>query len=249
MFDGPFDLLLFFIERDELDVHDIPIARITNDFLAYLKQLETRQIEISSEFIVMAAQLMKIKALALLPRPQVNEQGEVIDPRTELIDQLFEYKKYRLAAERISELETQAALSARRAFAAAELQLQSEELSSPEDDWQGISTYRLFAVYKNVLEKHRLRVQAPAHVIQRLPYTPDQIKADVLQQVSRSRRVDFVHLVNQRPEKLFVVFCFLCILELIQQRLLRVIVGDGNNNFWLLCAEPAPTALGTVQQV
>ena len=94
LFEGPFDLLLFFIERDELDINDIPISKITNDFLEYIRRLETLNIEIASEFILVAATLMRIKSKMLLPRPQLDEQGNEIDPREELVKHLLEYKKY-----------------------------------------------------------------------------------------------------------------------------------------------------------
>ena len=74
-FEGPFDLLLFFIQRDELDIYDIPITRITNDFLSYIHQLEEMNIEVASEFILVAATLMRIKAKMLLPRPVLDEEG------------------------------------------------------------------------------------------------------------------------------------------------------------------------------
>ena len=85
LFEGPFDLLLFFIERDELDIYDIPISKITNDFLAYIQQMEQLNIEVASEFILVAATLMRIKSKMLLPRPQLDEQGNEIDPREELV--------------------------------------------------------------------------------------------------------------------------------------------------------------------
>src|SRR5690242_12251545 len=99
LFEGPFDLLLFFIERDELDIYDIPIAKITNDFLDYLHELETLNVELASEFILVAATLMRIKSKMLLPRPQLDEQGNEIDPREELIKHLLEYKKYKSVVE------------------------------------------------------------------------------------------------------------------------------------------------------
>jgi segregation and condensation protein A len=94
LFEGPFDLLLFFIERDELDIYDIPISIITNDFLSYVHHMETVNIEVASEFILVAATLMRIKSKMLLPRPQLDEQGNEIDPREELVKHLLEYKKY-----------------------------------------------------------------------------------------------------------------------------------------------------------
>ena len=95
LFEGPFDLLLFFIERDELDIYDIPIAKITEDFLTYVHQMEQVNIEVASEFILVAATLMRIKSKMLLPRPQLDEQGNEIDPREELVKHLLEYKKYK----------------------------------------------------------------------------------------------------------------------------------------------------------
>ena len=95
LFEGPFDLMLFFIERDELDVYDIPISKITNDFLDYIHHLEKMEIEVASDFILFAATLMKIKSRMLLPRPELNEKGEEIDPREELVRNLLEYKKKR----------------------------------------------------------------------------------------------------------------------------------------------------------
>ena len=85
LFEGPFDLLLFFIERDELDIMDIPISEITNDFFEYISDLEKMNIEVASEFIVVAATLMRIKSRMLLPRLSVDEEGNEIDPREELV--------------------------------------------------------------------------------------------------------------------------------------------------------------------
>jgi segregation and condensation protein A len=236
-FEGPFDLLLFFIERDELSISDIPIARITNDFLDYLHQMEKNKLEVAAEFILMAARLMKIKASMLLPRPQINEKGEVIDPRTELIDRLLEYKKYKTAMEELARLETEAQLHEKRGFAIAEMQLFKKQNTQPEDELVGITLFQLVQVYKKVLARHEVETKTPNHVIQRFPYTVEEIKGDLVRQVSVARKVDFVQLVAQKPEKLFIVFCFLCILELIQQRAVRVLVGEGYNNFWLVAFE------------
>src|ERR1700745_4204018 len=94
-FEGPFDLLLFFIERDELDIYNIPIARITNEFLGYIHGLESLNIELASEFILFVSTLMRIKAKMLLPRRELDAQGNEIDPRQELIDKILEYKRFK----------------------------------------------------------------------------------------------------------------------------------------------------------
>ena len=104
-FEGPFDLLLFFIERDELDVYDIPISKIANDFLGYLHHTETLDIEVASEFILVAATLMRIKAKMLLPRKELDEEGNEIDPRDELVRKLIEYKRFKLVVQDLQQME------------------------------------------------------------------------------------------------------------------------------------------------
>src|SRR6476661_1316709 len=104
-FEGPFDLLLFFIERDELDIQDIPIAGITNDFLDYLQQLTTLNIEVASEFIYVAATLMRIKAKLLLPRPDLDEEGNEVDLKQDLVQKLIEYKRFKDLSEQLRSLE------------------------------------------------------------------------------------------------------------------------------------------------
>src|SRR5918996_5920430 len=98
LFEGPFDLLLFFIERDELDIYNIPITKIIKDFLDYIHSQDHLNIELSSEFILFVSTLMRIKAKMLLPRKELDEQGNEIDPRQELVDKLLEYKRYKEAA-------------------------------------------------------------------------------------------------------------------------------------------------------
>src|ERR1700744_3019251 len=100
-FEGPFDLLLFFIERDELDLHDIPIAKITDDFLGYIHQMASLDMEIASEFIFVAATLMRIKVKMLLPRYDMDAEGNEIDQKEELIRKLVEYKKFKVLCEEL----------------------------------------------------------------------------------------------------------------------------------------------------
>ena len=99
-FEGPLDLLLFFIRRDELDIYDIPIAKITKDFLEYLQYLQELDLDIAGEFIVTAAELMQIKVQMLLPRP-AGEGEEELDPRAELVRRLLDYKRYKEMAEKL----------------------------------------------------------------------------------------------------------------------------------------------------
>ena len=103
-FQGPLDLLLFFIRRDELDIYDIPISSITSEFVSVIKEWEQMNMVVAGEFIDMASLLMRIKVKLLIPRPDLDEEGENIDPRDELIQKLVEYKRYRDAAEMLKTL-------------------------------------------------------------------------------------------------------------------------------------------------
>ena len=105
-FEGPLDLLLFFIKRDEIDIYDIPIARITEEFLEYTHAMQMLSLEQAGEFIVMAAELMRIKAKMLLPKEErPEEEGEEEDPRADLVRRLLEYKQYKEVAESLKERE------------------------------------------------------------------------------------------------------------------------------------------------
>src|SRR6185503_2404970 len=113
-FEGPFDLLLFFIERDELDIYNIPITKITNDFLEYIHSQESLNIELSSEFILFISTLMRIKAKMLLPRKELDAQGNEIDPRQELINKVLEYKRFKEASAQMAEMEALRMLRVKR---------------------------------------------------------------------------------------------------------------------------------------
>jgi len=183
LFEGPFDLMLFFIERDELDIYDIPISKITNDFLDYVHQLETLEIEVASDFILFAATLMKIKSRMLLPRPELNEKGELVDPREELVRNLLEYKKYKSVVEELSNLEQDRLSKEKRGNLVKEL----EELSKVEDveaELQHLDLYKLLHVFQKCMSRLAARADETTHTIIQFPYTIEQQKAFVLEKIS-----------------------------------------------------------------
>ena len=237
LFEGPFDLMLFFIERDELDIYDIPISKITNDFLQYVHQLETLEIEVASDFILFAATLMKIKSRMLLPRPVLNEQGELVDPREELVRNLLEYKKYKSVVEELSALEQDRMSKEKRGNLVRELQ----ELSKVEDveaELQHLDLYKLLHVFQKCMSRLAARADEPTHTIIQYPYTIEQQKAFVLEKISFKKQVPFTDLISYNPDKIFVIYTFLAILELLQLSELTLILGEGLNNFWVEKIEP-----------
>ena len=241
-FEGPFDLLLFFIQRDELNIYDIPISKITHDFLEYIHHLEELEIDIASEFILMAASLMKIKAAMLLPRQQINEKGEAIDPRTELVDRLVEFQKYKKAQEELQILEEKQLNCLIRRGIETEIQQLSQQIT-PQEEMVGLNLYQILKTYHKVLQNHISQTAKPKHVIQKYPYTLEEVKLQILDEIRQFRRLDFITFVTMHPEKLYVVFSVLAILELIQQKLLKVILGEGYNNFWMTSLDYQETEL------
>ncbi len=236
-FEGPFDLLLFFIERDELDIHDIPIASITQDFLAYIQAAQEMNIELAAEFILVAGTLMRIKAKMLLPRPVYNEQGEEIDPREELVQRLLEYKRYKGVLNELSQLEQAQAERENRGYGKKEekLFLNSE---FPEEELMGVTLYTIMRTFKRVWERHHDKLQKPKHVIRSYPYKVEAVKERILTKALTESRFDFVSFVMEERSRIFVIFSFLAILELVQTQRLAVTIGDGYNNFWLSKKDP-----------
>src|SRR5690606_35411818 len=152
LFEGPFELLLFFIERDELDIYDSPIAKITEDFLAFLHLLETLNIEVASELILDAATLMRIKSRMLLPRPQLDEQGNEIDPREELVKHLLEYKKYKSVVETLHKMEESELMKEKRGNLVKELKSLAE-VTNVEAELQDVTVYKLMTAFEMVVRR------------------------------------------------------------------------------------------------
>jgi segregation and condensation protein A len=232
LFEGPFDLLLFFIERDELDIYDIPISKITDDFLAYLNQLEQMNIEVASEFILVAASLMRIKAKMLLPRPQLDEEGNEIDPREELVKHLLEYKKYKSVVENLSAMEGDRLSQNNRGNITKELKGLTSN-TDVEAELQDLDLYKLLKVFERALQRFEEEQNKPVHQVIPYPYTIDGQKSKLLGMLSRRKKVSFIDLVKEDGSKIVLVFNFLAILELLQSQQIGIVVGEGDNNFWL----------------
>ncbi|RAI94945.1 segregation and condensation protein A [Algoriphagus yeomjeoni] len=241
LFEGPFDLMLFFIERDELDIYDIPISKITNDFLDYVHQMEQMEMEVASDFILFAATLMKIKSRMLLPRPELNEQGEEVDPREELIRNLLEYKKYKSVIEELSSMEGEEMSKQKRGNIAAELKTLSK-VDDVDAEMQDMDLYKMLKVFQRTMAKMAARVDETKHTVIQYPYTIAQQKDFVLEKISFKKKVPFDEFISYKPEKIFVIYTFLAILELLQLSLVTIIIGDGFNNFWVEKTEPIAVA-------
>ncbi len=218
LFEGPSDLLLFFIERDELDIHDIPIARITADFMAYLQQLEVMNVEVAADFILTAATLMRIKAKLLLPRQDVDPAtGKEVDPRQDLVRHLLEYRRYKLAVAELAELEAEMLARHPRGNTEAELRaIAARTIVTPEEELHDISLYKLLRTYERALARFEQTQARPRHTVYTSSYSVTAQKDYLRQLAARNRRVPFTEILTNLTDRLGLVFTFIALLELLQ---------------------------------
>jgi len=238
-FEGPFDLLLFFIERDELDIHAIPIARITDDFLNYLHHMASLDMELASEFIYVAATLMRIKAKMLLPRFEVDEQGNEIDHKEDLVRKLIEYKKIKQACEELRPYEDERFMQEKRGNIREDLE-QVEKVTNPGDELEDISLYKLMMVYGRLIKNYETRAKQVTHTIEQYPYTIEKQKAAINKLLQINKMLDFKAAANS-DNKVHFVYNFLAVLEMLQQELVDIQIGLGFNNFWISAHTPSST--------
>jgi len=223
-FEGPLDLLLFFIKRDELDIYDIPIARITKEFLHYIHFIQELDLEVAGEFIVMAAELMQIKVRMLLPHEEVEEEEQ--DPRANLVRRLLEYKRYKEMAEKFSGFEDEARkLFYRRVFKA------DPKYYVPEDETlKDVTLFDLAASFRYAL----------AHIPKKTFHEIELINVTVDEQIEYINRFlethtecTFRELVADMQQRIRIVVTFVALLEMIKNRIVGIRQEEPYQDFWI----------------
>ncbi len=208
-FEGPLDLLLFFLKRDELDIYDIPISRITKEFMEYLHLLEQLDLEVAGDFILMAATLMQIKVKMLLPK-EIDEKGEEIDPRADLVRALLEYKRYKEMSEELSFMEaTMRTYNYRGNF-------DSDNKETPTNYdvlLKNISIYDLIKAFKKALLD---RPAEPVHQIKKWNVTIDEQMEYIMGKISENNNVSFIELMLDIRDKIHIVVTFIAMLEMVK---------------------------------
>lgn len=239
-FDGPFDLILFFIEKDELDIYDIPIAQICDDFLSYINQMEQLDIDLAAEFILVAATLMRIKAKTLIPRKEVNELGEEIDPRAELVEKLLEYKRYKGVLKQLEDLAHKRDNIHPKPLNEGELKVIAKKYAT-ELEMESVNLFKLLKVFNKVVNRFEDEKNKPVHKIIRYNYTIGGQKEKLTNFLTmRSDWTPFEMTFQSCKDKMEAIFRLLAILELIQLRKLELRTGDGYNAYWLKANEESP---------
>lgn len=223
-FEGPLDLLLFFIKRDELNIYDIPISKITKEFLEYVNYIRMLDLETAGEFILMASTLMHIKVRMLLPR-EVDEKGEEIDPRADLVKALLEYKRYKEVSEELAFFESnQRKISFRGNFFA-------DPIETPNEYGillKNITVYDIARAFKKVIEGIK---PEPVHQIRKINITIEEQINFIMSKIDEYTNLHFLTLVHGMKEKIRVVITFVAILELVKMQRIGLKESTNFNDF------------------
>lgn len=210
-FEGPLDLLLYFIRRDELDIYDIPIAKITKEFIDVIEDWKRANLILAGDFIVMASTLMRVKARMMIPRPELDEDGEIIDPREELMQQLIDYKRFRDASEILKNMAINSSQNIRRQF--------EQELSISEDDelevyFKDITLYDLARKFKEAIE---LKPVISQFELSREPIRLEKQKELILKYFDGEGKLTFTTIINSLKSRMEIVVTFLAVLDLVRE--------------------------------
>lgn len=210
-FEGPMDLLLYFIRRDELDIYDIPIGQITKDFVDMIEEWKRMNMLIAGEFIVMAATLMRVKAKMMIPRPELDDEGMIIDPRTELMQQLIDYKRFRDAAEMLDSLAGERSHTVPRQSEQDIKIIDVDEIGSLLRD---VTLYDLARVFKEAMENRPVMSQFE---LNREPIKLEQQKEFLFKYFDGDGRLKFSTLLKYLKTRLEIIVTFLAILDLVRE--------------------------------
>lgn len=223
-FEGPLDLLLFFIKRDELNIYDIPIANLTKEFLEYVNLIKILDLEVAGDFILMASTLMHIKVRMLLPR-EIDEKGEEIDPRADLVKALLEYKRYKEMSEELSYFETnQRKRKLRGNF--------SEDIKEAPNEYdillKNVSIYDLAKAFKFAVEQIKIE---PVHQIRKLNISIEEQIEFIQSKLKEFPELHFLILVKEINEKIRIIVTFIALLELVKMGRVGIRSTSAFNDF------------------
>lgn len=224
VFEGPLDLLLHLIDKNKIDIYDIPIVEITNQYMEYIRNMQREDLNIMSEFLVMAATLLDIKCRMLLPK-EVNEEGEEEDPRKELVEQLLQYKMYKYMAYELKDRQLDAE---QILFKTSTIPQEVREFEEPVDLdtlLSGLTLSKLNAVFKEVMKRQDNKIDPVRSKFGKIEKeeVPLPVKLDYVENYARQhRRFSFRQLLEEQKSKMHVVVTFLAILELMKTGVIRV---------------------------
>ena len=222
-FEGPLDLLLFFIKRDELNIYDIPISYITKEFLQYIRLMEEFDLDVASEFILMASMLMSIKARLMLPRDDEDESElDEHDPRYELVQRLLEYKRYKEMAGKMKGI----AEDAHKQYYRGTNQADQVQKQASGEALKDVTMFELMAAFKKVLSD--IKRQNAVHRVEKIDVTIEEQSVYVVEQLRARGRSSFLELCSSFTTRVKLVVTFLAILEMLKEKQIALYIEDND---------------------
>ncbi|MFP4368426.1 MAG: segregation and condensation protein A [Candidatus Kapaibacterium sp.] len=224
-FEGPFDLLLYFIRRDELNIYDIPIAKVTEEFLNYIRLMKYFDLELAGEFILMASTLMYIKTRMLLPRNDPKENEDAEDPRTELVERLLEYKQYKEVTPLMAEMADEQRYTMYRNIFEADMKTAEKGMN-----YRNASLFDLMKAFKTAID--RTENQQKEHIVQLLPVSVEEKSKHILSMLAKKTRIGFFEIIKKanRPN---IIATFLALLDLIKNRRVFIEQDDSFSDIYI----------------
>lgn len=227
-FEGPLDLLLFFIKRDELNIYDIPIYHITREFLDYIRLMEELDLEVASEFIYMASMLMSVKARMMLPQePSDDDEIDEHDPRYELVQKLLEYKRYKEMAEKLTVIDENTRQKYFRGFYDAD----EVDKQASGEALKDVTLFDLMSAFRKVLSD--LKTQNTYHRIEKVETTVEE-QTEFIHRILRERgRTSFREICMEAGNRIVIVVAFLAVLEMLKEQQINLFIGDSPTDFYI----------------
>ena len=235
-FEGPLALLLHLISKNKVDIYDIPIAEITDQYLAYIADMEEVDLDLMSDFLLMAATLLDIKARMLLPEPETEEEEEEEDPRAELVARLIEYRKYKLLSGELKDLSVD---GEQLVFRAECLPREVAEYKPPVDLDNllvGVDLLKLKQIFEDVLKQHAEREEQKKKGVGRITHEVIPIEdgiRSVRRAVRRAKHQSFRKLFTGKKTRDEVIVTFLAVLELLKSGDIRLTQGEETDDLIL----------------
>ncbi|MDO5424339.1 MAG: segregation/condensation protein A [Eubacteriales bacterium] len=243
-FEGPLDLLLHLIDKNKVNIYDIPIVEITNQYLEYIQEMKRQDLNIMSEFLVMAATLLDIKSRMLLPK-EVNEEGEEEDPRQELVEKLLEYKMYKYMSYELREKQEDAALAMYKpATLPPEVEKYRPEVNVSEL-LDGMTLAKLYQLYKTLLRRQEDRIdpiRSTFGTLEKEEVDMDATWEYVESYIQEHKTCRFADLLTGRRTKMYTIISFLVILELMKMGKVSIRQDDIFADIYIQAEEPPKEA-------
>ncbi|TVQ03304.1 MAG: hypothetical protein EA359_09965 [Balneolaceae bacterium] len=239
-FEGPLDLLLFFIKRDELNIYDIPISHITGEFLEYIRLMEELDLDVASEFIYMASMLMAIKARMMIPSDgDDNDPLDEDDPRYELVQKLLQYKRYKEMAEKLVIIDEDVQKKYYRGYPTAD----EVDKQASGEALKDVTLFDLIAAFRKVLAD--INRQHAYHTVEKVAFSVEEQTEFILTTLHRRGRSSFIQLCIELKSRAAIVVTFLAVLEMLKEQQINLFIENEDPIQFYIDLKPVDEIIGT----